>query len=121
MNTQDVANKFIALCREGKNMQVVEELYADNIISKEMSWMPGETVTEGKQAVTKKNTDWLNNVEEFHSGNISDPIVAGNHFSCKMDFDVTFKDRGRQQMEEVCVYEVKDGKIINEQFFYSPE
>jgi len=36
-----------------------------------------------------------------------------------MSFDVTFKDRGRQQMEEVCVYEVNNGKIVNEQFFYT--
>jgi hypothetical protein len=36
-----------------------------------------------------------------------------------MSFDVTFKERGRQQMEELCVFEVKDGKIINEQFFYT--
>jgi len=36
-----------------------------------------------------------------------------------MDFDVTFKDRGRQQMEEVCVFEVENGKIVHEQFFYA--
>jgi limonene-1,2-epoxide hydrolase len=32
--------------------------------------------------------------------------------------NVTFKEKGRIQMEEVGVFEVKDGKIINEQFFY---
>jgi hypothetical protein len=25
---------------------------------------------------------------------------------------------GRSTMEELCVYEVKDGKIVKEQFFY---
>ncbi|MFM9653791.1 SnoaL-like domain-containing protein [Streptomyces galilaeus] len=32
--------------------------------------------------------------------------------------DATFKDRGRMTIEEVCVYQVADGKITLEQFFY---
>ena len=120
MSTWDVAKKWHQMCAEGKNLECVNELYADNVTSREMPGMPGE-VTEGRQNVWNKNKEWLDNVEEFHSSSISEPIVAGNHFTTKMDFDVTFKDRGRQQMEEVGVWEVKDGKIVNEQFFYSME
>lgn len=119
MNTQQVANRLVELCREGKNMQVIDELYADTIVSTEMPWMEGETVTKGIKAVAKKSEDWYENVQEIHSSEISDPIVAGNHFTLKMAFDATFKDRGRQQMEELCVYEVDNGKIVNEQFFYT--
>jgi len=43
---------------------------------------------------------------------------AGNFFACAMGFDATMKDRGRTKMEEIALYEVKDGKIISEQFFY---
>lgn len=118
MNTQDVANKWAQMCREGKNMECIEELYADNVVSKEMPGYPEEIVS-GKQNVWDKSKQWLDNVQEFHGGDISDPVVAGNHFTSKMSFDVTFKDRGRQQMEEVCVFEVNDGKIVNEQFFYT--
>lgn len=119
MNTEQVANRLVELCREGKNMQVIDELYADNIVSKEMPWMPGKVVTEGIKAVAQKSEDWYASLEEFHKGEISDPVVAGNHFTVKMDFDATFKDRGRQQMEELCVYEVDNGKIVSEQFFYT--
>jgi len=31
--------------------------------------------------------------------------------------DVTMKGQGRQKLEEMCVYEVKDGKIASEHFF----
>ncbi len=119
MNTQQVADRLVELCREGKNMQVIDELYADNIVSTEMPWMPGQVVTEGIKAVAQKSEDWYENLEEFHNGEISDPVVAGNHFTLKMAFDATFKDRGRQQMEELCIYEVDNGKIVSEQFFYS--
>ncbi|MET2986479.1 nuclear transport factor 2 family protein [Aureibaculum conchae] len=118
MSTQKVANRLVELMRQGDGMTAINELYADNIVSKEMPGFPGE-VTSGKEAVTQKSMEWFNNVQEFHKGEISDPQVAGNHFSCTMNFDVTFKDKGRQQMEEICVYEVNDGKIVNEQFFYA--
>jgi hypothetical protein len=118
MNTQQVAKHLIEMCRKGQNMEAIEELYADKVVSKEMPGAP-EEVTSGIKEVFAKSEKWLNNVQEFHKSEISDPHIAGNHFSCTMDFDVTFKDRGRQQMKEVCVYEVNNGKIVNEQFFYS--
>lgn len=120
MSTWDVAKKWHTLCNEGKNLDCINELYAENVTSREMPGMPGETIS-GKQEVWNKNKAWLDNVEEFHSGEISEPIVAGNHFTTKMTFDVTFKDRGRQQMEELAVFEVKNGKIVSEQFLYNAE
>lgn len=118
MNTEQVANRLVELCRLGENMQALNELYADNVVSKEMPGAPTERC-EGKEAVTKKSQEWYASVEEFHGGQISDPIVAGDHFSCKMEMDCTFKEQGRMQIEEVCVYKVNQGKIVEEQFFYS--
>lgn len=118
MSTESVAQQLIELCREGKNMEALELLYADDVISVEHPNSPNPR-TEGKDAVRKKSVDWYDNVTKFHGGEISDPIVAGDHFSCSMSFDVTFKAGGRIQMEEICVYQVADDKIIAEQFFYA--
>lgn len=118
MNTQEVANRFIKLCQEGKNIEAINEFYADHIVSHEPKGAPMER-TEGKEAVLGKTTHWFSTVEEIHSGHVSDPIVGGNFFSCTMDMDVTYKEHGRMPMSEVCVYEVKDGKIVSEQFFYN--
>ena len=57
-------------------------------------------------------------IEEMHSGWCSEPVIGGNHFSVGMGMDVTMKGAGRMQMDEVAVYEVKDGKIAKEQFFF---
>jgi hypothetical protein len=35
-----------------------------------------------------------------------------------MTMDVTMKEYGRITMSEICVYHVKDDKIVQEQFFY---
>jgi hypothetical protein len=57
-------------------------------------------------------------VEEMHGGYCGKPIVAGNHFSVAMGMDATMKGMGRVKMDEIAVYEVKDGKIVKEQFFF---
>jgi hypothetical protein len=36
-----------------------------------------------------------------------------------MENDITFNDKGRIQIKEICVYEVQNGKIVREQFFYN--
>ena len=70
------------------------------------------------EAIKAKSVTFQAEVEEFHCATISDPIVAGKSFAITWVLDATFKIRGRMTIEEVCVYQVKDGKIILEQFFY---
>lgn len=118
MNTQEVANRLVELCRQGKNAEAINELYHDGVISREIEGMPMEKV-EGIEAVRGKTAHWYSTVEEIHGGTISDPIVTGNFFAITMDMDVTYKEHGRVMMNEIGVYQVKDGKIISEQFFYN--
>ena len=54
----------------------------------------------------------------MHGGFSSDPVVGGNFFSVAMGMDATMKGMGRVKMDEIAVYEVKDGKIVKEQFFF---
>ena len=118
MSTAEVASKWADMCNQGQFLECVDLLYAENIVSKEMAGTPDDVVS-GKQNIIEKSKKWLDSVQEFHGGNVSEPVIAQNHFTSIMSFDVTFKEIGRQQMEEVCVFEVKEGEIINEQFFYS--
>lgn len=115
MDTKAVANKWKEMCSQGQNLECVNELYAENVVSKEIS---GNVIT-GRQNVWNKGKEWMDAVENFHSSTISEPLVAGNFFTATMAFDCTYKERGRQVMEEVCVFEVKDGKIASEHYFYN--
>ncbi|SHM13250.1 nuclear transport factor 2 family protein [Mucilaginibacter sp. OK098] len=118
MKTQEVAEKLVQFCREGKNIDAINELYADNIVSLEAKGSPMER-TEGKEAVIGKNQYWYSTVQEIHSGEVSEPIISGNFFTVSMHMDVTYKEGGRMPMHEIAVYEVKDGKVVFEQFFYN--
>jgi len=118
MTTAEVAEKLVAYCREGKNIDAINELYAEDIVSKEPKGSQSELV-EGKEAVIEKNMNWYNMVEEVHSAAVSDPIVTGNFFAVTMEMDVTYKQHGRMSMYEIAVYEVKDGEIVADEFFYN--
>ena len=117
MTTQEIANRLVELCRQEKHPQAQEELYDNNIISieDEKSKAP---ITKGMDAIRKKTIAWEENVVEIHNAYVSDPIVTGNYFVVSMENDITFKDLGRVKIKELCVYEVKNGKIVKEQFFY---
>lgn len=119
MNTQEIANKLVEYCKNGKWDKAQEELYADNAVSIEMPGVPGfpERV-EGKAAIVKKGEMWSSGVEEFFGVEIEGPIVAGDHFACTMVMDIKMKGRERSKDEEVCIFKVADGKIVSEQFFY---
>jgi ketosteroid isomerase-like protein len=116
---QEVAHRLVDLCREGRNVDAINELYADKVVSiePEGSPMPGKTV--GKEAVLASTNYWFSTVKEIHSAYISDPIVSDNFFACTMDIDATYKEQGRNEMNELCVFEVKNGKIVTSQFFYN--
>jgi hypothetical protein len=43
--------------------------------------------------------------------------VAGNAIAFVLDMDVTMKGKDRANLTELCVYQVKDGKIVSEEFF----
>ena len=118
MNTQEVADKLVRLCREGRNEEAIDELYADNVVSKEPKGSHME-LTEGKEAVKNKTIQWENGVEEIHSISISEPLVADDFFSVVMDMDVTYKEQGRIAMSEIAVYKVMDGKIVADEYFYN--
>ncbi|HRH61566.1 MAG TPA: nuclear transport factor 2 family protein [Chitinophagaceae bacterium] len=118
MTTQEVANRMAELFKENKWMEAQDELYAENAVSIEPPHSQGLQTVEGLAAIKKKGEDFGNMVEEMHSGWVSELLVGGNYITCAMGMDVTMKGMGRMNMNEVCVYEVKDGKVVKEQFFY---
>ena len=118
MTTTDVANRFNELAQTGQWEQIQNELFADNAVSIEPANSPGMKSVEGLEAIKQKGKQFDEMVEEMHGGYSNPPQVAGNHFAVAMGMDVTMKGQGRMKMDEIAVYEVRDGKIVKEQFFY---
>jgi len=118
MTTQEVANRFNELAQTGQWEQIQNELFADNAVSIEPPGSQGLPTVEGLSAIKEKGKKFSEMVEEMHGGYSTPPVVGGKFFSVAMGMDCTMKGMGRQKMDEIAVYEVKDGKIVKEQFFY---
>lgn len=118
-----VGKKLVELCREGKNMEAVRELYAKNIVSVEaMSGPSTPARIEGIEAVIGK-AEWWENNHEVHSAQAEGPYPHGDRFIVHFKYDVTAKGGPmagqRMMLDETALYTVKDGKVVHEEFFYS--
>lgn len=120
MTTKEVADKLAALCRAGKFNEAIKALYASDIVSVEAAPMPdGSRESTGLEAVVGKNEWWAAN-HEVHSASVEGPLVSESHFCVRFVIDITPKATGeRVTLDELAVYQVANGKIVREQFFYS--
>lgn len=120
MDTQSIADRLVALCREGRFEAAYDELFAEDARNVEMPAMSDGPLgnATGLADMRRKSAAWSEGVEEIHGLRVGDASVAGHWFSVPMWLDVTFKGRGRMQMDEMCLYQVRDGRIVLEQFFY---
>jgi len=118
LTTQEVAARFNELAQQEKWFEIQEEFFAENVKSIDPINSPYMGYAEGKAAVRKKGEDFVKKIEAFHGAFTTQPVVGGNHFSVGRSMDITVQGFGRIKMDEIMLYEVKDGQIILEQFFY---
>jgi hypothetical protein len=118
MTTSQIANRLAELCRQGKWEEAQKELFSNDAVSIEPYSTPAfDKETRGLNAIIEKGHKFETMTEELHKVEVSEPIVAGNAISFRLIMDITMKEKPRETWEEICVYVVKDGKIISEQFF----
>lgn len=116
--TQEIAARFNELAQQEKWFGIQDELFADNVKSIEPPTAKFLPNVEGKAAVRKKGEEWVKRIEAAHKRYTTEPIVAGNHFVVGRAVDITVQELGRLQFNQLMLYEVRDGQIISEQFFY---
>ena len=118
LTTQEVADLFHELAQQEKWFEIQKEFFADNVRSVEPANSPYLGYAEGKDAVNKKAEDFVKRVQAVHKMYTSAPLVSGNHFVVERRMDITVRPHGRIQINELMLYEVTDGRIVLEQFFY---
>jgi ketosteroid isomerase-like protein len=118
LTTQQVAARFNELAQQEKWFEIQDEFFADNVRSIDPADSPYFGYAEGKAAVRQKGEDFVRRIEAVHRMYTSEPLVTGNHFAVGREKDITVQGHGRIQIREIMLYEVKDGQIVLEQFFY---
>ena len=116
MDARTVGLRLVELTTAGQDATALDELYADSVVSVEVMSDPVAEPQrwEGIRAVREKH-EWWENVATVHQVDVEGPF-AGNgddHFVVRFDMDVTL-DGQRNQMAEVGLFTVADGKIVKE-------
>ena len=119
MTTKAIAKQLVALCRKAQWETAQKKLFAKDAVSIESDAdAKADRKTKGRKAIIEKSRGFSAVLEKMHSLKVSDPVVADTAFACIMSVDMTMKGQGRMMLTELCVYKVKRGKIVSEQFFY---
>lgn len=115
MSLESLANEFVDLCNQGKNFDVMEKFYADNIVSVEGDGKE----TAGKTPVIDKSRKWATTVT-IHGEKVLGPYYNGPHqFAVHFSFDVTHKSTNKRViLDEVAVYTVNPQFLITREVFY---
>jgi len=118
LTTQEVAARFNELAQQEMWFEIQDELFAENVKSIDPPGSPYFKYAEGKAAVRKKGEEFVSKIEAVHRMFTTEPVVGGNHLAVGREMDITVNGFGRIQINEIMLYEVKNGQIISEQFFY---
>ena len=116
--TEEVAARFHELAQAENWFEIQDELFAEQVQSVEP---PGSVYlpdAAGKAAVRSKGEAWVSRIEAVHHRHTTAPLVAAGHFAVGRDIDITVRGHGRLRFHQIMLYEVKEGKIVREQFFY---
>jgi ketosteroid isomerase-like protein len=120
MTALEIGKKLVKFCQEGKNLDSINTLYSDDIVSVEAHAPPGtDRTVKGIEAVRGKHAWWTAN-HTVHSAETYGPYPHGDdRFAVRFVFDITNKpSERRMMMDEVAVYTVANGKVVREEFYY---
>ena len=119
MNNAEVAKELVAGCREGRARANLQVLYAADAVSVEAIDMGNGRETHGLAGIDGKHQWWEDN-HEVTGGDVQGPYMNGeDRFAVFFTVAGTNKADGKPfTMAEVGIYQVTDGKIVREEFYY---
>lgn len=120
MNPMEIGTQLVSLCNAGKDEEAVNQFYSPAVVSIEGHGSDdAQARIEGLDAVREKSAWWYDN-HTVHNLSASGPYLglAADQFLVRFEMDITPKNGERMQMDEVGIYRVADGKIVEEAFYY---
>ncbi|HEY4197820.1 MAG TPA: nuclear transport factor 2 family protein [Mucilaginibacter sp.] len=111
----EIADRLTELVGEKKFIEAYEQLYApdaENIDPQNREYC----AVKGLNNLLEREKNLLA-WTDIHDVSVSKPIVEGNSFTISRSMNYTIMGRCQAEVNELCVYQVKDGKIISQQYF----
>ncbi|MEO0899805.1 MAG: SnoaL-like domain-containing protein [Bacteroidota bacterium] len=119
MNNEQIAARLHELVKAGDYFTAYDELFDNNAVAIEPQLAQmGLGEIKGLDAIKNKVGSLGEGIEALVSREMSAPIISANHIAFTNIVQAKMKDGSDFNLSEICLYEVKEGKIISEQFFY---
>jgi hypothetical protein len=119
LNPEEIARQLVDYCRKGQWEKAQRDLYAEDAKSVEPYETPGfSKETIGLENIIEKGHRFDSMTEQLFSIQVSEPLTTHNAIAFIIDMDLKMKGQERMRSVELCVYEIKNGKIVSEQFFF---
>ncbi len=116
MNTEEIAKKFVEIYRSSDPMKKYD-LYSEDCVSVESPVYGMRQEFKGLSDIKSRHHEFYSQFSEIHNKHVTEPLIGDTGFSVVINFDVT-KDGIVTKMNELCVFQVKAGKIIRQEFIY---
>ena len=119
MTLDEIAQELVAGCREERETANLDTLYAEDAVSVEAVDMGDGRETHGIEGIKGKHA-WFNATFEVLEHSSSDPMPHGDdRFAVIFEAKTRHRESGAvEDMKEVGLYHVADGRIVREEFFY---
>ena len=115
-NEQNVRiESLLGYIREGRIMDAMNEFYADDVVMEEPAY--GKTV--GLAANLEREQNFVDSVAEFTGFETPKVMIGDSSSSYENAMSWKAADGNEINVEQVAVQEWRDGKIVNERFYYS--
>jgi hypothetical protein len=103
------------LILEGKILEGFEKFYADDVVMQDNDY-PQRV---GKEVNRQYEESFVNGLTEFRGAKVVNTVVSDGVVAVEWWFDYTHKDYGIRNYTQLSVQRWKNGKIVEEKFYYN--
>lgn len=100
---------------EGKILDAFEKFYSEDVVMQDNDY----PVRVGKDVNRQYEEAFVNGLTEFRGAKVLHTLISDGIAVIEWWFDYTHKDYGVRNYRQVCVQRWKNGKIVEEKFYYN--
>ena len=100
---------------EGKTLEAFEKFYADDVVMQDNDY----PVRAGKEVNRQYEEAFVNGLTEFRGAKVLNTVISDDIAAIEWWMDFTHKDFGTRNYRQLSVQRWKNGKIVEEKFYYN--
>ena len=100
---------------EGKTLEAFEKFYHDDVVMQDNDY-PARV---GKDVNRQYEESFVNGLTEFRGAKVLHTVISDDIAAVEWWMDLTHKDFGTRNYRQLAVQRWKNGKIVEEKFYYN--